>query len=88
MSALNVLLFYLLLVASFSSSLIYYTETLAGTWNFEHGWWERKSIVTGEREQSPFKSIPHSFWWSLVTLFTVGYGDAYPIARGEPIAII
>jgi voltage-gated potassium channel len=40
-----------------------------------------------ENEAQPdvFQSIFHSMWWAIVTLTTVGYGDAYPITMGGKI---
>jgi len=32
-----------------------------------------------DAQPDKFSSIPETMWWSVATLTTVGYGDAYPI---------
>lgn len=42
-----------------------------GIYYFEH-----------EAQPEAFQSVFHSFWWSMVTLTTVGYGDVVPVTTG------
>ena len=46
------------------SSAMYYAE---------HG-------TTSAKDDSSFKSIPDAFWYTLVTMTTVGYGDYFPLS--------
>ena len=43
-------------------------------------------MIEGEGQPDDFGSIPRAMWWSIATLTTVGYGDAYPdhAARQDP----
>jgi len=36
-------------------------------------------FVEGSAQPETFGSVPRALWWSMATLTTVGYGDAYPI---------
>jgi len=92
-------LFAFIFVALFMvcSSGIYYTER--GTYDANNcitsvpnrgpDCYYRTNPISKVTEISPFQSVPDSIWWCIVTLTTVGYGDAFPITYfGQLIAFI
>ena len=62
------------IVLFFVISLIAIYLTAAGIYFFEN-----------EAQPESFSSIFHSFWWAVVTLTTVGYGDVYPVTVGGKV---
>lgn len=62
------------LILFFSVTLILLYVSAVGIYHFEN-----------EAQPDKFASVFHSLWWSVTTLTTVGYGDAYPITVGGRI---
>jgi len=45
--------------------------------------------IEGELQPDKFGSIPRALWWAVITLTTIGYGDAYPITPpGKIVAAV
>lgn len=64
---------YDLAVFAIGASLVLYLASV-GIYFFEH-----------KAQPESFGSVFHAFWWAVVTLTTVGYGDVYPITLGGRI---
>ena len=68
LSDLATLMFLVLVATVLFSSFIFYFEN-----------WDSEKNTEGH----DFESIPASFWWALITLTTVGYGDMVPKTLGK-----
>ena len=72
---LLMMLFMLVIATILFSTLIYFCENSA--------YHPSRSIYVS----TAFDSIPQSFWWCIVTLMTVGYGDVVPSTNaGKAVA--
>jgi hypothetical protein len=76
---LSVLGFYISLGILVTSSLVYFAEV--GTWDPEQDAYFVENSLNNEKQESAFVSIPECFWWNIVSVTTVGYGDLYPVTK-------
>eukprot|EP00755_Sulcionema_specki_P029635 Sspe_Gene.92567::Locus_65045_Transcript_2_3_Confidence_0.500_Length_1401::g.92567::m.92567/K04874/KCNA1; potassium voltage-gated channel Shaker-related subfamily A member 1 len=82
--ALFLLVFLLFVCVVLFSSLMWLAEQSESTFDTR-----RKVWVRNDGLDSPFQSIPATFWWCMCTLTTVGYGDHAPVSDwGKVVASV
>jgi len=72
---LGLLLFSCVICMVLFGSLIFYAEQTISTFDYDQRVW-----MYDNGNVSFFQSIPQAFWWVIVTITTVGYGDLYPVS--------
>ncbi len=49
----------------------------------------REMYISSDGTFTPFQSIPDGFYWSIITMCTVGYGDNIPSTQvGKLVAVV
>mmetsp|Transcript_17461 Transcript_17461/g.67759 ORF Transcript_17461/g.67759 Transcript_17461/m.67759 type:complete len:412 (+) Transcript_17461:79-1314(+) len=87
LDALFLLLFFLVLGMVLFSSLLYFAEQTQEEFDEDLEEWYYTDDSSDPGKLSPFQSIPHTLWWCIVTMTTVGYGDTFPITPlGKAVA--
>lgn len=77
-SSIAIYVFVMSLMCFFFSTLMYAAET--ARCHLVDGVWIYNGDVSAKpNEATFFQNIPVTFWWCIVTLSTVGYGDTYPV---------
>lgn len=81
------LLYVMMIALVFFSSIMYFLER--GVFDEENNMYMRKNPLTFAKEPSPYQSIPGTFWWCIITMTTVGYGDTVPVTwQGRLLASV
>eukprot|EP01064_Diplonema_japonicum_P010301 TRINITY_DN17596_c0_g1_i1.p1 TRINITY_DN17596_c0_g1~~TRINITY_DN17596_c0_g1_i1.p1 ORF type:complete len:579 (+),score=42.46 TRINITY_DN17596_c0_g1_i1:127-1863(+) len=81
--------FFLLLFLLFISVVLFSSLMWIAEQSDSHFDETRRLWVRADGVDSRFQSIPHSFWWCMCTLTTVGYGDDVPTSSwGKLVAAV
>ena len=89
--ALGLLVFLVMIAVTLFSSMLYFAEQTASRLNDNDEWIYKAEYSDNGLccDLSPFQSIPDTFWWCIVTITTVGYGDAFPRSGvGKMVAVL